>query len=71
MDATSPLRTITVNITVLQQGSALVAEIDAAAAARAKHPGTRVAAVRFLSAMPFDRSLGGRWVDLEVDLVLA
>ena len=60
--------TTTVTVSILQKGSALVAEIDAAAAARAKHPGRHVEAVRWLSAAPFDSSLGGRWVELEVDL---
>lgn len=58
----------TVTVSILQKGSAAAAEIDAAAEARARHPGRPVVAVRWLSATPFDSSLGGRWVELEVIL---
>ncbi len=60
--------TITVKVSLLQKGSAVATEIDAAADARSQHPGRYVEAVRWLSAAPFDSSLAGRWVALEVDL---
>jgi hypothetical protein len=70
MDATSPLH-VTHNISLLQQDGADATEAQAAAEALAAHPGYSLAQVRWDSAEPFDRSLGGRWVYLKVDLVRA
>lgn len=60
---------ITYPVSLLQKGSADEVEAQAAAEALAAHPGYALAQVRWCSAEPFDRSLGGRWVYLKVDLV--
>lgn len=73
MDATSPLH-VTHNISLLQRlqwDGDNATEAQAAAEALAAHPGYSLAQVRWDSAEPFDRSLGGRWVYLKVDLVRA
>lgn len=70
MDATSPLY-VTHNASFLQKDYADGIEAQAAAEALAAHPGYSLAQVRWCSAEPFDRSLGGRWVYLKVDLVRA
>ena len=70
MDATSPLY-VTHNTSLLQKGYADAVEAQAAAEALAAHPGYSLAQVRWCSAEAFDRSLGGRWVYLKVDLVRA
>lgn len=70
MDAASPLY-VTHNASFLQKDSADAIEAQAAAEALAAHPGYSLAQVRWCSAEPFDRSLGGRWVYLKVDLVRA
>jgi hypothetical protein len=65
---TMDINSFTITVSVLQKGSPTTAEVDAAAEARSRHPGTVVTGIRWLAASPFDRSLGGRWVDLEVDV---
>lgn len=70
MDATSPLY-VTHNTSLLQKDYAGAIEAQAAAEALAAHPGYSLAQVRWCSAEAFDRSLGGRWVYLKVDLVRA
>ena len=70
MDATSPLY-VTHTASLLQKGYADDIEAQAAAEALAAHPGYSLAQVRWCSAEPFDRYLGGRWVYLKVDLVRA
>jgi hypothetical protein len=68
MDKNSPLY-VTHPASLLQKGYADDIEAQAAAEALAAHPGYTLAQVRWCSAEPFDRSLGGRWVYLKVDLV--
>lgn len=47
------------------------AERIAAREAESRRPGFRAVAVRWLGADAFDRHLGGRWVELEVELAAA
>lgn len=66
-------KTHTVRIEIIQRTAlgmgAEEAERAAAAEAESRNPGHRAVAVRWLGADAFDRSIGGRWVELEVDLV--
>lgn len=68
MDTNSP-RYVTHNASFLQKSYADEVEAQAAAEALAAHPSYSLAQVRWCSAEPFDRYLGGRWVYLKVDLV--
>lgn len=65
--------TRTVRIEIIQRTAqgmgAEEAERAAAAEAESRNPGHRAVATRWLGADPFDRHIGGRWVELQVDLV--
>ena len=67
--------TRTVRIEIIQRTAlgmgAEGAELLAAQEAETRNPGHRAVAVRWLGADAFDRHLGGRWVELEVDLAAA
>ena len=67
--------TRTVRIEIIQRTalgqSAERAERVAAREVESRNPGFQAIAVRWLGAYAFDRHLGGRWVELEVDLAAA